>query len=140
MPATKLQALIASQSRDDQRRRIRPQAHMRNATDLGTAANPKAGWEVLAQAPDTRSRPSVLVGISKTWGPAEAAYDPAVHVCPACGDRIRRGPTVGLHYCLVCSASSDDPRRWPHQYDPQTRRGRATRSGRVLRGGTGRVA
>lgn len=133
-----LQALIASQSRDDQSRRVRPHEHETNATDLGTAAHPNAGWDLLAGAPDHR-KPSVLVGVSKTWGPVEVVYDPALCVCPACGDQIRRGPSVGLHYCLVCSASSDDPRQLPHQYDPQRRRVR-TRAGRALKGGTGRVA
>lgn len=50
---------------------------------------------------------AVLVGVGLSWTGAVVGYTPKDgRRCPACGDRPGG-------YCLVCSASPDDPLRWP---------------------------
>jgi hypothetical protein len=125
-----LQALIAAQSRDDQTHRLRRRRKEVRATDLGTPADPGAGWTALNNAPSYdgygyladrygSEQPSTLVGISMIWGAEEVAFHRG-KTCRGChnaiqGDhRPRRTEGRGFnHYCLVCSASSKDPRQWP---------------------------
>lgn len=135
-----LRALIAQQSRDDQTWRLRPRRREVRATDLAgpwSGDDPQAGWDYLSNVPDHRVNPSVLVGVSKIWGAAEARFRPG-QTCPACKNAIRRGRRHLLHFCLCCSASSDDPRQRAAQAPPPL----AKRVGgrKQLKGGVGTAA
>ncbi len=124
-----LARLVAQQSRDQQTWRLRPRRHEVRATDLGTEEEPDAGWDYLANAPDRPRKPSVLVGISRVWTAADVSFHRGQE-CQACHNQIRSGRGVRLHYCLICSASSDDPRQWPPPLSARMAR-------RKLRGGVG---
>lgn len=103
--------LIRQQARDDASRRVRRVGRIINATDLGSSSNPAAGWDYLTSRADRRG-PVSIIGTSRVWGTEDTTYTPG-HRCPACGGHLTRVASMG--YCVVCSASSDDPRQWPNK-------------------------
>lgn len=67
----------------------------------------EAAWLAIPPRRRPQSFSAILVGVGLAWDGTVVGYTPRyMAVCPACHDH-----PIGR--CLVCSASDEDPARWP---------------------------
>jgi hypothetical protein len=101
---------------------------MHAAIDDAAAAAVRSGGENRAGRLAGLTVPLVLVGMGEPWDGRHAQYTPGAGLpCPGCGD----GKLPPAWMCCVCSATRQDPRRWPAQAQEVKRRKakRARRAG-----------
>jgi predicted Fe-S protein YdhL (DUF1289 family) len=116
-----LYGLMRAQARDDRSPKLGRRRHEVREADLlpgRVRAHPHGFLDrCAADAPEPRDwidydgpRPRVLIGFTTTWSSSVVGYDPRhPHVCPGCGDQRLRPH----EFCVVCSKSPAQRRRWP---------------------------